>query len=53
MEKEKTISMSELRELSKVHLENLRCTELTRALLRREFERFIKAVENTIKLGPV
>lgn len=53
MEKEKTISMSELRELSKVHLENLRCTELTRALLRREFERLIKSVENTIKMRPV
>lgn len=47
MDKEKQISMSDLRKIAKSHVESLRVTELTRAFLRREFDKFLKVVEST------
>jgi hypothetical protein len=45
---DKKISISDIREIAKHHIESLRVTELTRAFLRREFDKFLEVVESRI-----
>lgn len=49
MGKEKTISMSELRKVVELHVRDIRCPELTRALLKKHFDRLLKSVENHVQ----
>lgn len=48
MGSDKTISMSDLRKVVDQHLRSLRCTELTRAFLRKEFKKLLDKVDGEL-----